>query len=64
MMNCKGRGRKWLWPNISYCLQEMSKTTKNLSQDILFPDREWNRAPYQYNPEAFPLEAIARYLLL
>jgi len=20
MMNCKGRGRKWPWPHISYCL--------------------------------------------
>ena len=61
-MNCNWPGRKSSWPNISYCLQDMSKTTKNLSQDSLFPDGDWNRAPHQYHPEAFPLEATAQYL--
>jgi hypothetical protein len=47
LMNWKRRGRKRQWPNIIYYpgifLQGLSKTTKNLSQDILCPDWIWNR---------------------
>jgi hypothetical protein len=37
MINWKGHGRKRLWPNLKFysgtCLEDLRKTTENLSQD-------------------------------
>jgi hypothetical protein len=51
-MNWKGCGRKRLWPNLKYyagiLLEELKKTTKNLSQ--VSPSKDWdlNLEPPEY----------------
>jgi hypothetical protein len=55
-MNWKGCGRKWLWPNLRYypgiCLEELRKTTKNLSQDSQSLGRGLNPGPPGLTHEA------------
>jgi hypothetical protein len=52
MMNWKGFEWKRSWPNLRYysgiCLQGLSKTTKNLSQDSCSPGRDLNPGPPEY----------------
>jgi hypothetical protein len=51
-MNWKGSGRKRPWPNLKYypciCLEILENTTKDLSQDIWSPDRDFNPRPADY----------------
>jgi hypothetical protein len=48
MMNQKGCGRKWSWPNLrctyysGTCLVGLRKTTKNFNQDNRSPGRDSN----------------------
>jgi hypothetical protein len=52
MLNWKVFGRKRLWPNLKYyldnCLERLRKTTINLSQDSLSLGRELNPEPPEY----------------
>jgi hypothetical protein len=48
----KGYGRKWLWGNFRYypCirLEELRKTTKNISQDSWSQGQDLNLGPPKY----------------
>jgi hypothetical protein len=52
MLNWKGFGRKWSWPNLrsnpGICIEGLRKTTKNLSQDSWSPGRDLNTGPPKY----------------
>jgi hypothetical protein len=49
MMKWKGIGRNWLWPNFKvlswHSLEELRKTTKNLSQDSQYQGRYFKLGP-------------------
>jgi hypothetical protein len=52
MMNYKGFGKKWQWPNTKYYLsiypKRLRKTTKNLSRGSRRPGRDLNTGPLEY----------------
>jgi hypothetical protein len=52
MMNWKGFGRKWLWPNLRYYLgihlEGLMKTMIILSQDSWSPSQDSNPGPPEY----------------
>jgi hypothetical protein len=56
IMNPKGCGRKWSWPNLRYypaiCLEGLRKTTKKLSQDWQFPGWDLNPGPPEHETGA------------
>jgi hypothetical protein len=53
VMNWKECGRKRSWPNLRYypniCLEDLRKSTKNLSQDSRYPGWDLNPGPPEYD---------------
>jgi hypothetical protein len=60
MMNWKRCGRKRSWPNLRYylciCLERLSKTSKNLSQDSLSPGQGLNPRLSEYEVGDTPVK--------
>jgi hypothetical protein len=52
MMNWKGCGRKWSWPNVrcctGICLEGLKKKTKTLNQNSWYSGRDLNLGPPEY----------------